>query len=114
MWPLAAMVFGSRGENPASTSSSIAASRTFVAIGPTTSRVLPASGTTPFVGTRAKVGLTPTRLWAADGLWIEPPVSSARPAGAKQPETAVAVPLLLAPGARSRSIALSVGPAQLE
>src|SRR5436305_14931747 len=44
---------------------------------------------------------------------MEPPVSSARPAAAKPPATAVAVPLLLAPGASVRSIALKVGPAQL-
>ena len=54
-----------------------AASRTQRAMGPTTSRVLPASGITPALGTRAKVGLMPTRPWAEAGFWIDPPVSSA-------------------------------------
>src|ERR1700733_16260264 len=45
---------------------------------------------------------------------MEPPVSSARPTTAKLPDTAVAVPLELAPGAIARSTALKVGPSQLE
>ncbi len=62
----------------------------------------------------AKLGLTLTRLCAAPGFWIEPPVSSARPTTAKLAETAVAVPLELAPGQIERSTALKVGPSQLE
>src|SRR5581483_6219594 len=113
MCALAPAVFGSAAEAPAITYNTTAASRTFVAIGPTVSRVVPAKGTTPVLGTRPNVGLMPTRLCAADGFWIDPPVSSPRPISAKLPSTAVAVPLLLAPGASALSTALYVGPAQL-
>jgi hypothetical protein len=57
----------------------MAASATVIATGPTTSRVLLASGMTPELGTSAKVGLMPTRPCAAAGFWMEPPVSSAKP-----------------------------------
>ena len=54
----------------------------------------------------------PTRLCAAAGFWIEPPVSSATPHVAKPAATAVAVPALLAPDASVGLTALSVTPSQ--
>ncbi len=57
--------------------------------------------------------MIPTKPWEEVGFWIEPAVSSARPSAAKPDETAVAVPALLAPGARPSNTGLSVAPAQL-
>ena len=59
------------------------------------------------------LGLMPTRACAEAGFWIEPPVSSASPSTAMPDATAVAVPALLAPGARCGTTAFKVGPAQL-
>ena len=70
------------------------------------------SGKTPVLGTRAWVGLMPTRAWAAAGFWMEPPVSSAMPSTAMPEATAVALPADEAPGARSGATAVRVGPAQ--
>src|SRR3954452_19319369 len=88
----------------------LAASRTFFACGPKTSRVDPDSGTPPVVGTRPKVVFTPTSPFAPAGFWIDPPVSSAVPSVAKLPLTAMPVPLLLPPGAWARLYAAYVGP----
>ena len=91
--------------------SAIAASRTVLVIGPRTSRVAPLlRGAAPPVGTSPCVVLTPTRLCAADGFWMDPPVSSPMPHTAMPAATAVAVPVLLAPGTRSALTALKVRP----
>src|SRR3954469_3978175 len=95
------------------TESMLAASRTLLALVPKTSRVEPLSGTPPLVGTRPNVVLMPTSACAPAGFWMEPPVSSAVPMVAKLAEVAVAVPLLLPPGARSWTTALYVGPKKL-
>ena len=62
----------------------------------------------------AHVGLMPTRLCAAAGFWMLPPVSSPTPHTAKPAATAVAVPLLLPPGTSARFTALNVGPSHEE
>lgn len=108
-----ATVFGSSAVKPAKASKASAASRPQRAIGPTTSRVLPASGMTPAFGTKPKLGLMPTKPRADAGFWIDPPVSSAKPSTAMLAATAVAVPALPPPGSRSGTAAFRVGPAQL-
>src|SRR4051812_36947657 len=111
VFPTDAYEARSRGDGPAMTSSTIAASVTVRASGPATSRNVASIGTTPGSGTSPNVAFMPTSAWADDGFWIEPPVSVPMPRTAKLALTAVAEPPLEPPGSRSSAYGLNVWPA---
>src|SRR5579859_2396105 len=67
-------------------------------------------GTTPARLVRPRVGLMPTRLFAAEGQRIEPSVSVPRAAGARLAATAIAEPELDPQGVRSRAYGLRAWP----
>src|SRR5579864_359607 len=103
------MLVASKVSCPAITSSSIAASSTVRANGPTWSR-LDANASTPYRDTRPYVGFTPTTPHKLAGWRIEPPVSVPIPRGANPAATAAALPPLEPPGTRARSHGLWLGP----
>ena len=86
---------------PANSPWTMAASATFHANGPATSRVA-ANGTAPAIGTAPKLGLKPTTPHAAAGKRIDPPVSPPIAAGTSDAAPATPGPLDAPPGSRVR------------
>src|ERR1051326_2430739 len=91
----------------AMTVSTVAASATVRACGPTVSWVCE-MGTTPSRLVNPTVGLMPTTPFAADGLMIEPSVSVPSAARHRFAETATPEPELDPPGLRSSTYGLRV------
>jgi len=95
-----AVVTGSAGSGPAITVSSVAASVTVRAIGPSVSW-LADSGMTPARLTRPMVGLIPTRPLQLEGETIDPSVSLPIAAAHRLAAVATPEPLLEPDGERS-------------